>query len=289
MPYHYLSMNHNRAWRISVAAIVLFWILEYALILAFNRTLCTKFYSYYLHTFLGFTVKAETMRSKPQTGMTHLSLVLVPRLVSFLGQRWKKVVLRLKKSHNIQVGPEHKIKRPQEKAFGLEQNSNKNNKELTFNQFIVTPQGNKDSFGISKMNNKSNKRKNRWKDYIHSDVKDSTKEVDQNDILNLVPRRQIELNNWILSSELDKTIQIKTPKPTRKPKVLKTDMALLLITLALIIALYTHFINDRNNAAIWIHILIARLFFHILPHYWVLRSDDRINFIQRRFNRFYGD
>ena len=111
--------------------------------------------------------------------------------------------------------------------------------------------------------------------------------IDQNNILNLVPRRNIEMNNWNLESEQNKTIQIQTQKPTRKPKVLKTDSALLLITISLIIAIYTIFINDRNNGAIWIHTLIARLFFHTLPHYWVLRSDDRIDFICRRMYRVF--
>ena len=296
MPYHYLSMNHNRVWRISVAAIVLFWILEYTLILAFNRTLCTKFYVYYLYTFFGFMVEDETMKNKPSTLMVHLLLLLVPRLVSFIGKKWKSKVLRFKEVHNNQVGPKLKIESPQETTFVLVQNKYNKREEMTFNQNIEVSQVNDDSY-VMPQTSRIKKIKDRQKDYnnrneiytggTRHDVDDSIEVIDQNNILNLVPRRNIEMNNWNLESEQNKTIQIQTQKPTRKPKVLKTDSALLLITISLIIAIYTIFINDCNNGAIWIHTLIARLFFHTLPHYWVLRSDDRIDFICRRMYRVF--
>ncbi len=62
------------------------------------------------------------------------------------------------------------------------------------------------------------------------------------------------------------------PQPTPKPKLLKTDVAVGLASLISILAFFNVFINSKNSSAKIVYDIAARMFYLVLPPYWILRN-----------------
>ena len=98
--------------------------------------------------------------------------------------------------------------------------------------------------------------------------------------------RKICLQPSRANTPISMTIDTGDAKPTPlKSNLIKISIALLVGIPIFALALYTVFINPKNNIIILIHGVIGKIFFQVLPSYWILRDEEKIQFVQRRFNR----
>ena len=98
--------------------------------------------------------------------------------------------------------------------------------------------------------------------------------------VSLMPR-----GNTPIGIRIDSASNFCGPEPTLKPQLIKIGITVWVGILILALALYTVFINPKNNIIILIHGIVGKLFFQVLAPYWILRSEEKIKFVQRRFNR----
>jgi hypothetical protein len=315
MPEQYLSMNHHRISKISLAAITIVTVMEYAIFFSFYRTLCTKWNIYYFSAFLRLKLDKDLIRSKPPTLIVHLAVVLLPRLVAYFGRLWKKKFprrLKIKKNKVSTICPiveqdefeNHeqdrypnltsetqdidratiKIGRTERYYEGDIQIINIEEDEVLqgIDEILYELEGNDSGSGIP------NKKLIKECD----DTTEASIGIDNIELefvstsdtcsQNLVPRPNYTENLNIYPAK-DETDQNK--KISQKPKLLKTELAVILITIGLIFAIYSALKNDQNYTVIWFHTIVGRIFFLVLPHYWILRSEEKSAFLRRRVNR----
>ena len=77
-----------------------------------------------------------------------------------------------------------------------------------------------------------------------------------------------------------------SPQQTLKPQLLKTDYAFWAGWFSFILILFTVFVNGKNDHVIKMTSITSHLFFIVMPTYWILRSEEKTKFVQRRFIRW---
>ena len=97
----------------------------------------------------------------------------------------------------------------------------------------------------------------------------------------LVPRRNTKADIGKIETINTQNVSLKSPKL----QMIKTDNVIMVGVVALILAFFTVFVNHTNNAVIIIHFLMGKIFFLVAPTYWILRSEEKTKFVQRRFHR----
>jgi hypothetical protein len=104
-------------------------------------------------------------------------------------------------------------------------------------------------------------------------------------INNFIPRTVIEKTK---ACEESKTLEasLSNIQKTPKPQLLNTDYVIWLGTIAVILAIFTIFFDSENNSVIMFQYSLSRIFFFVMPTYWIIRSEEKTKFIKRRFNRF---
>ena len=100
-------------------------------------------------------------------------------------------------------------------------------------------------------------------------------------IINTPNSHNIENNN--------DAVDVREPQIANfKNLLLNTDIAIWISTIGLVLAIFSVFINKDNKGVIVVHLMVGRIFFLALPIYWILRSEDKILFAQRRLKRIFN-
>ena len=386
----FLSMNHNRVWRITLITMVITLVFEYTFHLVQYETICTKHNIYYIKTFLRFQINKEFVKYKPATMVYHNIVISLPHVIRILCYLWKfwnsrkhsdirplktytLDMYRMKKINsqtnsclkylsegqklenikndkskikvftnddskqmeegnlNVQTGVKTNVENLHLEIAPKTFQSSPKSQENTFCEAgakkpldccdisledieneemveYVPEQGRKylsdhpkqyttspsTSTYVESSQNKSNKAtdngsrifieeskisNNRTKVNLGGNIEEDTKSAKK--INNFIPRIGVE-EIRILEDPKDTT----GSQQTKKPQLLKTDYAIWLGTIIVILASFTVFVDSYNDGVILIHSIISKIFFLVLPTYWILRSEEKTKFVERRFNRF---
>ena len=298
MSSEYLSMDHYRLWKITLGVMIFTWILEYLVIFSIYGTLCSKQYIDFLQTFHGLKFDSDFLRHKPPTSLIHMAIILLPRVALVLVKMCKRRVSERVGHFEMNTLNTDNDNRGQQMQRYFQTKASSSHQEIEqkfdveINSLqIVDIEDNIESLQEERTNNviefteDNHKEEEEVEDTLEnvSNSSDSCENVQPLDPNCLDPKLDTDiglLNANLSNYTLDPT------NPTSIPPVLKTDIAIWLITVALVLAMYVVFVNDNNNNATgWIFLMVGRLFYLVLPHYWILRSDEKLQFYQRRFNR----
>jgi hypothetical protein len=100
-------------------------------------------------------------------------------------------------------------------------------------------------------------------------------------INNFTPRIDVEQ-----ISILDVSKETTGLQQTPKPQLLKTDYVAWVGVFSLTLTIVTIFVNSKNDNIIKMNGIISNIFFIVMPTYWILRSEEKTKFVQRRATRF---
>ena len=119
LPTAYLSMNHIKAWKLTLSTIVAAVVVEYAIILLLYQTTCTKFNKDFILTFHKFNFENDAIefKEKPATMWAHATSGAIPLSVKFAVFLWKKKRFQGRRIRNNVVVPLYQCKQSDRKAF----------------------------------------------------------------------------------------------------------------------------------------------------------------------------
>ncbi len=119
LPTEYLSMNHSKAWKLTLSTIVAAVVVEYSIILLLYQTTCTKFNTHFILTFhkFHFDNDAIEFREKPATMWAHATSGAIPLSIKFAVFLWKKKRFQGRRIRNNVVVPLYQCKQSDRKAF----------------------------------------------------------------------------------------------------------------------------------------------------------------------------
>ena len=119
LPTAYLSMNHIKAWKLTLSTIVAAVVVEYAIILLLYQTTCTKFNKDFILTFhkFNFDIDRIEFKEKPATMWAHATSGVIPLSVKFAVFLWKKKRFQGRRIRNNVVVPLYQCKESNRKAF----------------------------------------------------------------------------------------------------------------------------------------------------------------------------
>ena len=119
LPTEYLSMNHSRAWKLTLLTMVLAVVVEYSTFLLLYQTTCTKFNTNFILTFKKFNIISDAIefKEKPATMWAHAASGVIPITVKFIVFLWKKKRFQGKRIRNNIVVPLYQCKQTDSKTF----------------------------------------------------------------------------------------------------------------------------------------------------------------------------
>ncbi len=319
-PADYLSMDHVKIWRVTFAAIMGLWIIEYIFVLANFSTMCTEQNIDNLRDFHNMSVNADIMEKKPATFLMHSATILGLRmLIYLLIILKKKTVVNKIHPYVCNIFPRSVVnERPETMSFAVFETHNETNnvevnvialesvdaspnenlgKEISFVKETTT----KETSGID-----ANQTEQQQNNISQAEpLKESLENGEDLESVTVVPNTNSS-NTVAYSADINTVrIIINTPNShniennndtvdVREPQIanfknllLNTDIAIWISTMGLILAIFTVFINNENKGVIVVHLMVGRIFFLALPPYWILRSEDKVLFAQRRLKRIF--
>ena len=323
-PADYLSMDHFKIWKVTFAAIMGLWITEYTFVLANYSTMCTEQNIDNLQDFHNMSVNADIMEKKPATFFMHTAAILGLRMMLYLLIILKKRSV-VNKIHPYvrNFFPRSVVnERPETMSFAVfETHVESNNvevnvialesvdastienldKDISFAEETATRE-------ISDIDaNQTEQQPNNFT--VAEPLKESLENIDGLESVQVVPNTNNtnRSNTVAYSADLNTVrIIINTPNShniennndavdVREPQIanfknllLNTDIAIWISTIGLVLAIFSVFINKDNKGVIVVHLMVGRIFFLALPIYWILRSEDKILFAQRRLKRIFN-
>ena len=87
----YLSMNHDKTWKITCFAITISMIIEYTFLMIYYGTWCTLRNIHYIETFTVYTFDKSQLKHKPETLVIHEILMFLPDLIKMINNLWRKL------------------------------------------------------------------------------------------------------------------------------------------------------------------------------------------------------
>ena len=362
----YLSMNHDKTWKITCFTITISMIIEYTFLMIYYGTWCTLRNIHYIETFTVYTFDKSQLKYKPETLVIHEILMFLPELIKFMNNLWRKLsskwyckfrYCQFDFLHNI-MGRTLKEKNPSSLKYVTkrrltnesDQIEDFNNIELgkikfSGNYSKTKPKNQVDSLktvmvkpymefqpgsktlsidipvvkvGIAEKPRVSIRSSSQTVDekpikcsdinfddievledeiVVCSQVKTyqstSIKSISKSDKKENIDDKEknlpcVKLNNFIPRIDMEEVKILAEdssgPSKTPKPQLLKTDTAIWICAIILILAIVI--IVKLNSNVVLTHHIIAKIYFIVMPTYWIVKSEEKMNFVQRRFNRF---
>ena len=312
MSAKFLALNHYRVCKLTLVAICVAWILEYIIIFYLYGTVCSKPYIYYLKTFLGLNFEVDNMKNKPPTSIIHMTMLILLKPILMIGKYLRKKLIQNKKVEHLEMSTLTSVERLVKAKYQINQSVPFNqNAESPFEEqvedmHIIDIEEGTGEFSSRIFSDEIENQEeveeteNVYEDIVQHcslDIEDLDSLIDATHVSAnqynnqiLLPRRNSEIEIWTLFKENDligQTEPKNEPITSNIPKLLKIDIAIWLIMIVLILVVFHSFDDkNKNDNVLWVIIMIGDIIFLVLPHYWILRSEEKIAFIKRRLDRW---